>query len=145
MKESLRKSYRAFQGIKDHEMIQMPVKEIKHQGKESDSLLSAIYTLDPRTKLPTGDIACYVSSNTSPEVKKFILDNLMRDVSANAIDKIPDGLSDEDAFALTRQRGESRENYMERLKKFMDDNIQAIQDLKELQNGQNAKVAEPTV
>lgn len=142
MNENLRKSYRDFQGIKDHEMIPMPISEIKHQGKESDSLLSAIYTLDPVTKLPTGDISCYVSANTSPEVKKFILDNLMRDVSANAIDKIPDGLSDDDAFALTRQRGESREKYMDRLKKFMDDNIQAIQDLKDLQN--DTKVAQST-
>lgn len=63
-------------------------------------LLNAIYAIDPVTNLPTGDIACYLSPNTSPEVKQFIMDNLMIDVSGSAAPRSAD-MSDEDLIALT--------------------------------------------
>ena len=46
------------------------------RGDEND-LLDVIYCLDSDTKLPKGDILMYISAKTSPEVRQFILDNLM--------------------------------------------------------------------
>lgn len=44
-----------------------------------DSVLDSIFAIDHRTKLPTGDIAIFLNSNTSDEVKKYIQDNLLAD------------------------------------------------------------------
>lgn len=80
-----------------------------------DSLLRLVYTLDERTLCPTGDLQYFVNPKANPEVKKFILDNLLMDVSSSAKPALPDGLSDDDIFALSRQNGESLDAYVERM------------------------------
>lgn len=80
-----------------------------------DSLLKLVYSLDERTLCPSGDLQYFVNSKANPEVKKFILDNLMMDVSGSSKPSLPDGMSDDDIFALSRQSGESLEAYVERM------------------------------
>lgn len=80
-----------------------------------DSFLKLIYALDERTLCPSGDLQYFVNPKANPEVKKFIFDNLMMDVSGSAKPALPEGLSDEDIFALSRQSGESLEAYVERM------------------------------
>ena len=85
-----------------------------------DSLLKLIYSLDERTLCPTGDLHYYVNSKANPEVKNFILDNLLMDVSGAAKPALPDGLSDDDILALSRQCGESLESYVNRMNSEID-------------------------
>lgn len=122
MNEELRKLYRNHQGIPERVRIPGTVnKEIAKQINEHKPLLDAIYSINPKTRLPNGDIACYLSSETSPEVKKYILDNLMLDTSQSASATIPDGIDDDTAFALQRGASESLSAYTERLNSYMDE------------------------
>lgn len=98
----------------------VPVKEkesvLVESKKADDSILSIIYGLDPVSQLPTGDLQYYVSDKANPEIKQFILDNLMRDVSsaANPPSKI-NGVTDDMVLEMMRRDGESSQQYMSRL------------------------------
>lgn len=88
---------------------------VESEKKPGDSLLSIIYAPDVRTGLPTGDLSYYVSDKANPQVKQFILDNLLRDVSAAAAPSLPDGVSEDLAFQLMREKDEDIHSYMDRL------------------------------
>lgn len=86
---------------------------VEVEVSESDSLLRIIYSIGS-DGYPVGDLAVYAGKNASPEVKKFILDNLMQDVSGHA-NPASVGLSDDEITSLTRQSGESMSDYAVRL------------------------------
>lgn len=81
-------------------------------------LLDIVYSVDEKTGLPVGDLSFYMSNKTSPEVRQFIIDNLMQPCThVNGIE-----LSEEDAlFDMIRERGESQEAYLARMKKYVED------------------------
>ena len=90
--------------------------------ESSDSakgILQAIYGLDPITKLPTGDIMCYLASTTPLEIKQYILDNLMIDVSSQALPKVPEGVDEDTVFQLQRNKDESVDSYRARINDYM--------------------------
>lgn len=89
----------------------------------ADSLLAVIYAPDERTGLPTGDLSYFVSDKVNPQVKEFILANLMNDVSSAANPAIPDGMDSSLAFDLMRQKDESIDDYRNRLNQFATDNV----------------------
>ena len=80
-------------------------------------LLDIVYSVDEKTGLPVGDLSFYMSNKTSPEVRQFIIDNLMQ--PCNHVDGIE--LSEEDSlFDMVRERGETQEAYLSRMKKYVD-------------------------
>lgn len=85
--------------------------------RQTDSLLAVVFAPSPLTGLPSGDLTYLVNSKANPQIKQFILDNLMLDVSAAARPSVPAdvNLSDDDLLALSRQKGESIEDYANRL------------------------------
>ena len=86
-----------------------------------DSLLSIVYATDERTGLPTGDIQYFVSDRASDDVKNFILQNLMIDVSAAKNVANPSGLSDDALLELSRGSRETVQEYAMRLGKQITD------------------------
>lgn len=102
---------------------------VEVEKKPVDTLLSVIYQEDGRTHLPTGDIGYYVSDKANPQIKQFILDNLLMDVSAAASPKIPDGIDDSLAFDLMRRDGELPDVYASRLNQFVNDNQELAKKL----------------
>lgn len=104
-------------------------KPIESKVGSDTSLLSAIYSIDPITNAPNGDIACYVSDKTSPDVKRFILENLMRDVSSDAMPAVS-GLSDDEILTYQRGRDESRDAYALRLSEYARMNAKIVEDAK---------------
>ena len=103
-----------------------PNPEVEGESPER-SILRAIYAKDPITGLPSGDIAAYVSSKTSPEVKQFILNNIMIDTSSARTPVIPDGISDEEALIFSRKDGESVSDYRQRVQRLSLDANQALE------------------
>ena len=93
---------------------------VEDSKKPVDSLLELVYSKDERTGLPTGDLGYLVNDKANPQVKQFILDNLMRDVSAAANPSVPDGMSDELAFSLMREKDESYSDYIDRLNRTIE-------------------------
>lgn len=81
----------------------------------ADSLLRLVYKPDERTGLPTGDLHYLVSDKANPQVKQFILDNLLMDVSSAQNVSAKYNLSDDDILALSRNKGESASEYADRL------------------------------
>lgn len=77
------------------------------------SLLKVIYSIGA-DGYPVGDLAYFVSNKSNPEVQRFILDNLMQDVSMAATPAVQ-GLDDDMITFLTRQSGESVQAYASRL------------------------------
>lgn len=87
--------------------------QVEKQYSDSDALLKAIYQIGS-DGYPVGDLAIYAGKNASPEVKKFILDNLMRDVSGMA-NPASMNLSDDEIVTLTRGSNETMSDYAARL------------------------------
>lgn len=96
-------------------VVQPPKDEevVEKQYSDSDALLKAIYQIGS-DGYPVGDLAIYAGKNASPEVKKFILDNLMRDVSGMA-NPSSMNLSDDEIATLTRGSDETMSAYAARL------------------------------
>lgn len=117
----------------NEEVIQDSVVDVE-ASKPKDSLLSLIYAPDPRTGLPTGDLVYLVSDKANPQVKQFILDNLMMDVSSAVAPKVPAELSDDDAFALSRQPNEDVQAYVERLNSSVERDKWIMDQYKKQQN-----------
>lgn len=99
----------------DGKELREVVEDSEDSKNPADSLLMLVYKPDERTGLPTGDLHYLVSDKANPQVKQFILDNLMQDVSAAANVPAKYGLSDDDILALSRNMGESAADYAERL------------------------------
>ena len=117
MKQDFRK-YAAFQNAPtNYEPLVMPDKVDKSVNSD-DAVLKAIYAIDPISKKPTGDISAYMSDKTSPEVKAYIMQNLMQDMSSFANPAAPASLSEDDVLFLSRRPGESRDAYIERIAEF---------------------------
>lgn len=126
MKRELLYNFDFARHIKSHEdagYLDSPALDIPEDNmKPKDSLLSVIYAPDSRTGLPTGDLTYYVSDKANPQVKQFILDNLLMDVSAAKNPAIPEGIDSTLAFDLMRKQGEGVQEYAERLNQFSVDN-----------------------
>ena len=106
------------------------VEDLKIDLKEQspiDSVLKQVYAPDPVSGLPTGDLSLYLSDKTNPEIKNFILHNLLNDVSAAAMPKAPLSMSDSDILVLSRNPGESREAYANRMQSEIS-NFKALVD-----------------
>lgn len=81
-------------------------------------LLKIIYSIGS-DGYPVGDLAYYVGNKSNPEVQRFILENLMQDVSAAAAPASMT-LDDDQITALTRRSGESLSQYVQRLNQSVE-------------------------
>lgn len=98
--------------------------------KESpfDSLVKVVYQVDPLFKLPTGDLTFFVSDRVNPDIKQFVLDNLMIDTSSAANVATPEGISSELAMSLARGVNEDVDTYRDRVNDFMLANKKLVLD-----------------
>ena len=94
--------------------------DVEDASKAKDSLLSIVYALDERMQVPSGDLHYLVSDKANPQVKQFILDNLMMDVSSAKNISAPADLDDSVVLELSRRDGESIEEYASRLNTSID-------------------------
>lgn len=112
-----------------------------------DSFLRLVYARNPRTKLPDGDLTYMVSDKANPEVKQWILDNLMMDTSKAATPSLTKGIDDDSILQLVRQPYEDRESYANRVNAFMRENVAMYERLSETlrQRSVSSKSSEPAV
>lgn len=92
---------------------------------ETENLFDHIFSVDPRTLLPNGDIAIWMSQNTSVEIRNFISQNLMSPVPLDSDGAKFDGLTDDDVATFTRNQGESIADYRSRLFNHLKSNVEA--------------------
>lgn len=90
------------------------------------TLLDLIFSSDPVTGLPQGDLAVFTGDNANPEVKLFIQQNLMNEnPELNGLSNLPTEvtnhfktLTDDDIATFSRNNNESREEYAYRLRAY---------------------------
>lgn len=93
----------------------MLIDVVETQVNATDNLLNVVYAVDERTQLPTGDIQYLVSDKANPQVKQFILDNLMQDVKSSANNPVPYDFDEDIMLELSMRDGESVSDYADRL------------------------------
>ena len=94
-----------------------------------DVFLKIVYSIDERTRCPKGDLQYLVSDKVNPEVKQWILEHLLLDMSAAAFHSSVKGLSDDDIAALAMQPTETVQDYCSRVNQFMMNNADTYERL----------------
>lgn len=131
MDKRLWKLFAVFQGIEQHESNgSEPDPEYKPSESNLDDIIREIFSVDPVSGLPKGDIQYYLSKDGNPDVKRWIENNLLtpRVVSGQST---PEGVTDDMIAEMSRQRGESVEDYSSRLQSIYDECQQSIEAVKQ--------------
>ena len=105
-----------------------PVVDPPADSINSDSqLLDYIYSVDPVTSLPCGDLAIYLGDKANPEIRNFIEMNLLQprsdgksvmDIPQDVLNKMKSVVGDDDIVQFSRNHDESREEYADRMKLY---------------------------
>ena len=105
-----------YKNAKGREYVRILKKEsLPEPITDAERLFMTIYSVNPRTHLPDGDIAMFMSSNTAPEIRDFIAKNLMQDYGAQVDGAKYDGIDDDTLAMYTRNQGESYQDYRDRM------------------------------
>ena len=106
--------------------------EVEHEKRQEGTpdnlqlMFDNIFAVDPRTGLPSCDVAVFMSENTSPEIKQFIAANLMREHVGEVDAHLSDGLDDDVVAELTRGSSEGSAAYRNRVYKFLENERKKI-------------------
>lgn len=111
--------------------VKVEVSDEKPMEKHNpdDVFLKIVYSIDERTKLPKGDLQYLVSDKVNSEVKQWILNNLLVDLSPAAFHSSVKGLSDDDIAELAMQPSETVQDYCARVNQFMMNNVDTYERL----------------
>lgn len=134
MDKRLWKLFAVYQGIQEQETNgSAPDPEYKPSESNLDDIIREIFSVDPVSGLPKGDIQYYLSKDGNPDVKRWIENNLLtpRVVSGQST---PEGVTDDMIVEMSRQSGESVEDYSSRLLSIYTECQQVIDSSKQPQN-----------
>ena len=105
-----------YKNAKGREYVRVPHKKsVPEPITDAERLFMTIYSVNPRTHLPDGDIAMFMSDNTAPEIRDFISKNLMQDYGSLVDGAKYDGVDDDTLAMYTRNQGESLQDYRDRM------------------------------
>lgn len=86
-------------------------------GNSDSQLLNLIFSIDPTTRLPYGDVQQYMSENVSPQIRDYIRQQFLQPNNGGVINT--NGLSDDDISELSRRSGEDSYAYRERMVSYL--------------------------
>lgn len=119
------RGYRDFEGLQNcvfHDTV-IDELDLSFNSLKGEELFNLIFSVDPITGLPQGDLAVFMNENTSPEVRQYITQNLMLDVSSSAAPSVmakdSDSLDDDMINQLSRGSHESLSDYRDRMINFV--------------------------
>lgn len=104
-------------------------KEPELMNDELQMVLNEIFAVDPITGVPKGDIAYYLFSDGNPQVKDWIMNNLLQPRAVESGSSI-EGLTDDLIAEFGRQSGEDFESYSARLANIRAEADKNIEELK---------------
>lgn len=83
---------------------------------ESDlqRVLDSIFTVDEKSGLPRTDVQYYLSPNGNPEVREWLINNLMKPREDKLRTNV-DGVTDDILIEFSRQAGEDIDTYRQRI------------------------------
>ena len=104
----------------------VPVKS----DSDFDRILSTIFEVDPVSGLPMTDIAYYLSPNGDPQVREWLVNNLLQP-RATASGKSLDGVTDDMIHEFSRLPDESLDSYASRISSIRQEAIDYLNAHKE--------------
>lgn len=95
-----------------------------------DRILNEIFSVDPVSGLPMSDIQYYLSPNGNPQVREWLMNNLLKPRSASSGRSL-DGVTDDMIHEFSRGVDESLDDYASRLNNIRDEAQKFMDSLKE--------------
>ena len=131
MDKKLWKLFAVFQGIQQQDYNgSEPDPEYKPSESNLDDIIREIFSVDPISGFPKGDIQYYLSKDGNPDVKRWIENNLLTPRVASG-KSTPEGVTDDMIAEMSRQRDESVEAYSLRLQSIYAECQQSIEAVKQ--------------
>ena len=112
-----------------------PVEDVPYKrfNGSLESILNEIFSVDPVSGLPKGDIAYYLSSDGNPDIKNWLQSNLLAPRVSSG-QSTPEGVTDDLIAEMSRINGESIDSWQNRLTSLRDSATAEIEKLKQPQN-----------
>lgn len=101
----------------DNNPVSLPDEQYVKSDSDLRRLLDSIFTVDEKTGLPKTDIQYYLSTNSNPTVREWLINNLMKP-RADKLRSSVEGVTDDMLFEFTRKPGEEFEDYRDRIYKL---------------------------
>ena len=98
-----------------------------------DEILKDIFSVDPDSGLPRGDLAYYLSPDGNPTVKAWLENNLLKP-RAKSVGTSIEGVTDDMLAEYSRGKDESVSDYAARLRSISDSASAEIEKLKNPSN-----------
>lgn len=93
------------------------------------NVLKEIYSVDPVSGLPKGDIQYFLSPNANPQVQAWLQENLLQPRAKQKGTSI-EGVTDDMIVEYSRKFGESVNAYQRRLQSIFDESVAVIEQHK---------------
>lgn len=95
-----------------------------------DRILNEIFSVDPVSGLPMSDLQYYLSPNGNPQVREWLMNNLLKPRAASS-GKSLDGVTDDMIHEFSRGVDESLDDYASRLSNIRDEAQKFVDSLKD--------------
>ena len=92
--------------------------EMELDESQLKAVLDEIFSVDPISGFPKGDIQYYLSSEGNPQVKQWLENNLLAPRMNSS--KNPEGVTDDMIAEFSKKKNESASAYAERLMSIYD-------------------------
>ena len=130
MKKDLYNKFACFNAISSNEPAEIEEKLYIPDESEIMNVIKEIFSVDPVSGAPLGDIAYFLSPNGNPTIKAWLTNNLLKPrFGAQMRDE---NLSDDLIVEFSRQADESVDDYAARLVGYRDSAIEEYNKSKEL-------------
>lgn len=98
----------------DNIPVVIPDEPCVKTDSDLNRLLESIFTVDEKTGLPKTDIQYYLSSNSNPTVRDWLINNLMKP-RADKLRTSTEGVTDDMLYEFTRRPDEEFDDYRKRI------------------------------
>lgn len=97
-----------------------PTPKYEFNDSDLDTVLNEVFSVDPVSGLPKGDIQYWLSKDGNPMVKDWLTNNLLAPRAMMTGTSV-EGVTDELIAEMSHSPGESLADYQSRLKSIYDD------------------------
>lgn len=119
MKRNLAKYFAFCQFIDVDQRSEVYVPDYVMSESDLQNVLNEIFSVDPDTGFPRGDIAYFLSKDGNPQVKAWLESNLLSPRAKQTGTSL-DGVTDDFIAEFARNDGESVVDYATRLRGYYD-------------------------
>ena len=120
MKRYCAKFFSHFQGVNLNTFDVHNDDVIELTSNPLDEVLKEIFTVDPRSGLPRGDIQYFLSKDGNPQVKAWLESNLLQPRVTNGMSD-PSKVSDDLIVEMSRKPDETTDSYAARIMGIYDE------------------------